>query len=229
MATMALTQGKATQIDDADLGNVSRRKWTYLPNGRSGYAVRWERQAGQRRTVYLHREIMGAAPGQVVDHIDGNGLDNRRSNLRLCNQVQNTANRAAPVRTIPYRGVYAETRAGRRPYFAQIKAFRKCWRLGSFSEQEAAARAYDRAALHFFGSFARLNFPDDIAATRALPLAGAVARRFNQQLAFDFDVEPWPADFEFPAPTLTRPGWAEFQRVRIAGAALTEDWDEGLL
>lgn len=58
-----------------------------------------------------------------------------------------------------------------------------------------------------------------------------------EQLAFDFDqacpggagVEPWPEGFEFPAPTLTRPGWAEFQRVRTAGASLGEDWDDGLL
>ena len=52
------------------------------------------------------------------------------------------------------------------------------------------------------------------------------------QLALSFDqadVEPWPQGFEFPAPTLTRPGWAEFQRVRVAGAALGDDWDEGLL
>jgi hypothetical protein len=240
MIELPLTRGYTVQVEDSDAESLRAWKWTYMPrsNGRGGYAVRWATVDGKKRTIYMHRHIMQARPGQLVDHEDGNGLNNQRYNLRLSTDTQNRANSQAPVRTIPYRGVYAETRGqGRTPYFAQIKAFRRCWRLGGFVCQEDAARAYDRAALHFFGSFARLNFPDEREQTRALPLAPVIVRRLESQpmLPHLDGTEPWPAGFEFPAPTLLRPVWAEIQaeqaarRAAIVPAVLADDWDEGLL
>lgn len=187
MQTLPLTQNKVALVDDSDYQALNQWKWTYLPNGRSGYAVRWETKGGERRTIYMHRQITGAEKGQLVDHEDGNGLNNQRENLRLCNQSRNQANKPMPARSIPYRGVYRDTH--RENYFAAIK-FQGCMmRMGNFTfaELEIAARIRDRAALHFFGSFARLNFPDDVEVTRALPLPSAIRRRLEapKQLALD--------------------------------------------
>lgn len=229
---LPLTQGKAALVDDQDAALLGSWKWTYLPNGRSGYAIRWEMCDGQRRTIYMHRQIMEAQPGYLVDHIDGDGLNNQRSNLRLATETQNHVNRAAPARAIPYRGVYAYPRNPGFPWKAQIKASRRGWYLGRYATQEEAARAYDRAALHFFGSFARLNFPNELEATRARPLPRSIARALDagEQLAFAFDDLDWD---DFPPPPTVTVDWFEIatqRKWRQARAALTprialdDDW-----
>jgi hypothetical protein len=214
MAELPLTQGRTALVDAADLPALAAWKWTWLPNKRMGYAVRWISKDAQRQTVYLHRWLLGAETGQYVDHINGNGLDNQRANLRLSVATENLANRVAPARTIPFRGVY-RTGSARLPWVAQIKAFRRNFRLGGFAEMTAAALAYDRAALHFFGSFARLNFPDAIEATRQLPLAPSIQRMLTRdtatQLALPLALDD---DFDFPAPTATRPDWYEIAQLR---------------
>jgi hypothetical protein len=206
MQTLPLTQHKIALVDDSDYAALNQWKWTYLPNTRSGYAVRWETRDGKRHTVYMHRQIMGAAKGQLVDHEDGNGLNNQRYNLRLCGRSHNGANKPVPARTIPYRGVYANPAIRRDPFFAQIKFARRIYHLGGFQAQEDAARAYDRAALYCFGSFARLNFPDDVAITLTLPLPRTIARRLEapQQLALPFDEA-------LPAIELGRMDWIEIK------------------
>src|SRR5262249_17853665 len=152
----------------------------------------------KKHIVYMHRQIMDATPDQLVDHEDGDGLNNRRSNLRVCGSSHNLANRPAPTRAIPYRGVYPNPPHCALRYRAQIKAFRHSWHLGSFATQEAAAIVYDRAALHFFGSFARLNFPDQMDTTRTLPLPNPIARMLAAtQVPLPLDDE-WTEDFPTP-------------------------------
>ncbi len=113
-------------------------------------------------TLHLHRLIVACAPGQIVDHINGDVLDNRRSNLRLCTKLQN--NRNVGLRadsSTGFKGVArrSDVRSGSGVYKAHIRVNGKKLHLGSFAVPEDAAAAYDAAARQAFGDFARLNFP----------------------------------------------------------------------
>lgn len=95
MKEVVLSAGKVALVDDADFELISRFKWTATKCSRQGkekwYAVRKEPVAkGVRKTVYMHRFLMSAPPHQVVDHLDGSGLNNQRHNLELKSQCQNT-------------------------------------------------------------------------------------------------------------------------------------------
>jgi hypothetical protein len=159
-AELLLTNG-AGLVDAEDLAELRRWRWFEL----GGYVVRQQRTAsGGAVLIYLHRFLMQARPSEVVDHINNNRLDNRRCNLRLCTQSQNLANRPAPM-PHGYRGVYPE---GAHTWRAQIKVRGKNKRLGTFRTPEAAARAYDVAALAAFSHFARLNFPGETPAQLGL-------------------------------------------------------------
>jgi len=101
----------------------------------------------------LHRLILGE-PDSLVDHVSGDGLDNRRANLRLCTQSQNMRNRRAYGRS-KYLGVAFDKDARKRPWSVTIGRAR----VGRFLTEEEAALAYDEAASKQYGAFARLNFP----------------------------------------------------------------------
>lgn len=109
------------------------------------------------QTVYLHRLIMGEPRGKKVDHINGNGLDNRRSNLRVTTHKLNLANQRAQLgRSSKYKGVAWNKRSQR--WEAYIKVDGRKYNLGLFATEKAAANAYDLAALEAWGEFARPNF-----------------------------------------------------------------------
>jgi hypothetical protein len=111
--------------------------------------------------VFLHRAIMGLAKGDagVVDHINGDRLDNRRANLRLATDSENMFNVDLPAQnTTGYKGVYRNSPTCRQPYQAAITVNRKKIYLGSFADPREAARAYDEAARLYAGPFARGNF-----------------------------------------------------------------------
>jgi hypothetical protein len=114
---------------------------------------------GVRKEISLHRFLMGACPGTLVDHKNGDTLDNRRStNLRLCTNSQNVANSRpyAGKRTAELRGVYQQKNG---LYRAQISYQNKKIALGEYANEELAAVAYDNAAYDLFGEFAKINFP----------------------------------------------------------------------
>jgi len=94
MKEIPLTQGKVAQVDDADFEWLNQWKWT-LRTSRSGtdYAYRESYEADGAHTIYMHRLILGAPGGQEGDHVDGNGLNNCRHNLRLCTHLINAQNR----------------------------------------------------------------------------------------------------------------------------------------
>lgn len=153
--SIPLTQGQTTVVDDAD-ARFASLKWYAKPiKRRTGgfYAARIE----QGTTVYLHRVILSATAGVLVDHINGDGLDNRRANLRLATLSQNLMNRVSTSAT-GFRGVEPSYRKAH-PWAACLYKGKRRTRLGSFSTAEEAARAYDRAALAQYGEFAKLNFP----------------------------------------------------------------------
>ncbi len=151
-----LTRGRVAVVDASDYAWLSRHQWHLVsPRGRC-YAGR--SRHGKR--ISMHREIMKPPKGYVVDHIDGDGLNNRRSNLRICTLCQNHQNQAkAPGCSSQYKGVHREKRSGK--YTAQIRPGHKQIHLGMFDDEIEAARAYDRKAVELFGEYAWLNFPEE--------------------------------------------------------------------
>jgi hypothetical protein len=151
-----LSQGKVALVSEEDYERVSEHIWSYTLQHGKEYGI--SNSVGLPRLTYLHRFILGLGPGDSeVDHINGNGLDCRRENMRLATRSQNMVNRDRPPNTTSqYRGVTWLIK--NRKWMAQIKANGKRRYLGSFTDEEDAARAYDEAAREAFGDFARLNF-----------------------------------------------------------------------
>jgi len=138
-----------TAIIDASDAHVLKENW-YAIVRKSGYVhVLNSKQS-------LARRIMQAPKGMVVDHINRDTLDNRRSNLRLCTVAENSRNRKGYGK-FPHKGL-ALTESGR--WVAQIIVNRKYYRLGTYDSMEKAALMYDVAAKAYHGAFARINFPN---------------------------------------------------------------------
>ncbi|WP_173934287.1 AP2 domain-containing protein [Chelativorans sp. Marseille-P2723] len=156
MKTIPLTQGYVALVDDDHFGTLSARKWFAARDARG---LVYARTKIDGRAVGMHRVIMNAPKGILVDHKNRNTLDNRRCNLRLATSQQNNANKSFQSRKFSYRGVL-QTRS-QKSYGAQIRVNRKLIYLGSYPTIEEAARAYDAAATRYFGEFASLNFPGD--------------------------------------------------------------------
>lgn len=121
--------------------------------GRYASAQKWTN--GVPQTLYLHRLIMNPPDGYQVDHINGNGLDNRRENLRLCTQSQNNFNCDSARGKSKFKGVSWEPKT--KKWSAYIQVNKKKRRLGMYASEEEAALAYNRAALEIAGEFAKLN------------------------------------------------------------------------
>lgn len=153
---IALTRNKVCLVDEEDYDLVRAWKWRASPGrclSEKWYAIRNLKSCGSSRTLYMHRAILGAQRGVLVDHINGDGLDNRRVNLRLCDHSQNAINTERP-RSSPYRGVWQD-RSGR--WSAHIEKDGRAIRLGTFAEIAHAAYAYDLAATSLHGEFSILN------------------------------------------------------------------------
>ena len=149
-----LTQGQFTIVDDADFDWLNQWKWYAARATSTYYAVRKESETD--KSIRMHRLLLNPPPGIESDHINGDGLDNRRSNLRLCTRSQNNANRRKfSLCSSRYKGVSWQKRY--RNWRARIWISGKEKQLGLFDDEQKAARAYNRAAIALFGEFARLN------------------------------------------------------------------------
>jgi hypothetical protein len=147
-----LSGGKAILIDGQSLERIAPHKWYAVKMRNIWYAITHTNGCG---TISMHRLIMEARPGQEIDHINGNGLDNRRINLRLVTRQQNLQNQKTRQHISSYKGVSWERRIKR--WKARITHNYQIFYLGCFKNEKDAARAYNRAALHLFGEYARLN------------------------------------------------------------------------
>lgn len=159
MKEIPLTQGKVTLVDDADYEWLSRFKWKLLiPNKRNHnlYAYRQVCKNGKVSNIWMHREILGTPEGFDTDHINHDGLDNRRANLRIATIPQNHWNQRHIKKTNSgFKGVHwSKTN---KQWIARICLNGKRLFLGGFRDRIEAAKAYNEAAIKFCGGFARLN------------------------------------------------------------------------
>lgn len=153
MRKIVLTNGGFALVDDEDYEHIYRHKWR---RDRDGYAVRTAPVDYGPKTILMHRLILDAPRSSSVDHVSGDRLDNRRSNLRLATNAQNSMNRLPyEGKTSRYKGVSWHRRV--KKWMAGITVNGKGIYLGYFSEEEEAAKAYNNAATRYFGEFARIN------------------------------------------------------------------------
>jgi hypothetical protein len=162
--TIQLPSGHQALVDDADLPTVTRHKWHVMHKGRRLYVRTYLGTVhGRRRSLFMHQLLLPCPRGLEPDHVDGNGLNNTRSNLRKATRSQNNANqrkRARPA-TSPYKGVSRKRNNHIHPWQARIDQQGHQIHLGYYPTPEAAAHAYDRAARELYGDYARTNFPQE--------------------------------------------------------------------
>ena len=157
MKEITLTQGKVALVDDEDFEELSKYRWSVCKKGRNNWYARRHQYVGPGKyaKVYMHKHIMNET-GLIVDHINGNSLNNQRSNLRYCTQAQNAMNsRHQEKCASKFKGVSKHIRF--KTWQAAIVYQRKRIWLGCHGCEEAAALAYNKKAVELFGEFARLN------------------------------------------------------------------------
>jgi hypothetical protein len=157
--TIPLTRGYVCVVDDEDYEWLNQWKWCAdgYRRGFTCYATRKQWDSGKLIYVAMHRIIIGAAPGEIVDHIDGDGLNNTRANLRIVDKFGHARNRrSARGASSGYLGVSLH-KDGK--WQAIIRVDGRNRYLGLFESEVEAALAYDDAARQICGEFARFNFP----------------------------------------------------------------------
>lgn len=149
-----LTQGEYAEIDDDCFNIVDKYSWYTLVSDKNNtyYAA----TKIKRKTLLMHRLLLGLQPGEICDHKDGNGLNNKLDNIRKCTFSQNQQNKSKTTNTTTskYKGVYLKRLY---KWYASIRINTKFIHLGVYDTEIEAARAYNTAALRMFGQFAKLN------------------------------------------------------------------------
>lgn len=175
MKLIELTQGKFAMVDDEDFEKLSDFKWhAHTRKGRDHtfYARRNGNYRPGNRTdaIYMHRVVMNVSENEMIDHIDRNGLNNQKSNLRITTQSNNKKN-SKGFGVSKYKGVYLQKLQRKykkkngeisvyysERWVAQILIDKKYTCIGAFKTEEDAAKAYDEKAKIYHGEFANLNF-----------------------------------------------------------------------
>ena len=156
MKTLKLTQGKIAKIDDCDYEEIKEHSWFAHRSKKKNIKDTWYagtniRINGKLKTIHLHTFIMNTPKSYDIDHINGDGLNNQRSNLRICTRSENLRNRKKVTGTSKYKGVsfYKTTKKWR----SQIDGKH----LGLYDTEEEAAKVYNNFAICLFGEFAKIN------------------------------------------------------------------------
>jgi len=162
MKIIYLTRDKYTIVDDEDYDRLMEHSWAWIPatgaKNNKGYAARkGNKKKGEPRTVQMHREILHAPKGTVIDHKNLNSLDNRKENLRYADVQTNAFNRHKPVMecTSKYKGVLQRKNDTR--WMARIKFNGRHVELGKYDTEEKAAAIYNFASRIFFGKYRHEN------------------------------------------------------------------------
>ncbi len=153
---ITLSKGMVALVDDCDYEELSKYKWCARKAGGTWYAeTHGPQKDGKRKFYSMHRVIVNPPDGMQVDHIDRNGLNNMRGNLRLATRAQNGYNciRFVASRASAYKGVSRH----RHKWQASIHVDKRCIGLGTFQTEVEAAIAYNQAARELHGEFAYLN------------------------------------------------------------------------
>jgi hypothetical protein len=159
-----LSQGAVATVDAEDFEYLNQWKWHFQK--KSGYAIRTQYLGvvdgkGVKKKILMHRVIMNTPDGMDTDHINGNGLDNRRGNLRVCAHRENMKNmRAHKDALSKYKGV--GWRKNRSRWQATIMTDGRLKYIGAFETEIQAAEAYNAAALKYHGQFAKLNIVEGV-------------------------------------------------------------------
>lgn len=151
MKFIELTRGCKAMVDDQDFDWINQYSWHCIPGKRTAYASRCYTRNGKRIHEGMHTTIHG---GDMIDHIDGDGLNNQRSNLRLCTDSLNGANRR-PNKGKRFKGI--TFMPSYKKWMARVQVQKKRFTIGFFDSEFDAAKAYNESALKAFGEYARLN------------------------------------------------------------------------
>lgn len=155
IAYVPLTQGYEAVIDAQDVPLVQGYNWIAFKGRRSIYAARTQIIGGIKHCFFMHRVILGAPKGDLADHIDGNGINNTRKNLRIASPAQNNWNARVRVdNTTGFKGVTYRKKSGRWQARIMVSGKNRC--LGSFATAELAHEAYRKASAELHGEFGRV-------------------------------------------------------------------------
>lgn len=147
--SLPLLHDKFVVFDKTDLAKVLKYRWRAVHHGRRHWYARTSCTTGH---ISMHVFLMGAVPGMQVDHIDGDGLNNRRNNLRFSTPAQNGANQRPRIKArTKFKGIHFTANGW------QVTVRGKY--AGRFKDEIEAAKAYDTKAIEIWGEFAKLNFP----------------------------------------------------------------------
>jgi hypothetical protein len=154
-----LTQGKFAIVDPDDYARLSKLKWYAGGRGKLLYAKHTQKTNGKIEALLMHREVISVPDNMQVDHINHNGLDNRKANLRPVTPLQNMWNIRRKRGLSGFKGVTWDKRE--KKWKVQLPNKCKNVNIGCFDDPVEAAKAYDETVKKYRGQFAVLNFPPE--------------------------------------------------------------------
>ena len=162
MMEIGLTQDRVALVDDEDFEYLNQFRWCALKVKNTFYAVRNSVGAnGKRMTVLMHRIINETPDGLEVDHIDSNGLNNQKNNLRNCTHAQNLRNQKKNKNnTSGFKGVF--WKKDKKKWQASLRVNNKDLHVGYYKDKINAAYAYNDAAIKYYGEFAKINNTSEV-------------------------------------------------------------------